>query len=333
MKKSADILMILGILILLIGIVAEIKNKFIDNTINLTLSENSLTYHENKTYSIKSGAKGKIELKIKVDEKGTYAINFVNLPATLELYYDKEYTQKVKTIYRTYEENKEETIMIYYKNNGENYHGNILLNAVKSDLTGSMQNKSKTKEFFWNDEYRPYIENIYFTIDENFECNELCFDISKGINKVYGNLIKKEETYDLQIVSDMPIYLPDNSSGLFSNFTKLKNINFDNTKTDYVIDMSYMFAENPNIETLDLSNFNVKKVETMEGMFKNCTNLKTIDLSSFTFNETLKYNLIFKNINANSIIYVKSSVEQAWVFSLNIYIRPGTWTIKNIIVK
>ena len=80
-------------------------------------------------------------------------------------------------------------------------------------------------------------------------------------------------------------------------------------------------------------NFNVKKVETMEGMFKNCENLKTIDLSSFTFNETLKYNLIFKNINPNSIIYVKSSIEQAWIFGLNIYIRPGTWTIKNIIVK
>ena len=219
--------------------------------------------------------------------------------------------------------------MIYYKNNGENYHGNISINAVKSDLTGSMQNKAASKEAFWSDEYRPYIENIEFIIDGNFECKELCFDISEGINKVYAKLIKKEETYDLQIISDMQIYLPDDSSKLFSNFPKLKNINFKNTNTEYVIDMSYMFAENTNIENLDLSSFNVKKVETMEGMFKNCENLKTIDLSSFTFNETLKYNLIFKNINPNSIIYVKSSIEQAWIFGLNIYIRPGTWTIKN----
>lgn len=333
MKKIADVLAILGFLISLLGVVVGVKNKFIDNTIGVISSGNSITYQGNVIYSIKSGTEGKLKLRIKTDEKGIYAIKFVDLPTTLELYYDKEHTQKVKTIYRIYEEAGEETIMIYYKNNGENYHGNISINAVKSDLTGSMQNKAASKEDFWSDEYRPYIENIEFIIDENFECNELCFDISKGINKVYAKLIEKENTYDLQIISDMQIYLPQDSSKLFSNFTNLKNINFKNTNTEYVSDMSYMFAENTNIENLDLSTFNVKRVETMEGMFKNCENLKTIDLSSFSFKETLKYNLIFKNINSNSIIYVKSSVEQAWIFGLNIYIRPGTWTIKNIIVK
>lgn len=333
MKKNTEILIVIGSIFLLIGIIFGIKNKIFDNTIGITSIGNSITYQGNKTYLIKNASKGKIRLKIKTDEKGIYAINFVNLPSTLELYYDKEYTQKVKTIYRIYEEAKEETIIIYYKNNGETYKGNISVNAVKSERIGSMKNKADTKEDFWSDEYRPYIENIEFIIDGNFECKELCFDISEGINKVYAKLIKKEETYTLQIISAIQIYLPDDSSKLFSNFPKLKNINFKNTNTEYVIDMSYMFAENTNIENLDLSSFNVKKVETMEGMFKNCENLKTIDLSSFTFNETLKYNLIFKNINPSSIIYVKSSIEQAWIFGLNIYIRPGTWTIKNIIVK
>ena len=333
MKKCADVIMILGFLFLLIGIVACAKNKFMDNTIGIISSGNSMTYQKNKIYSIKSGSKGKIKLKLKTDEKGIYIIKFVDLPTNLDLYYDKEYTQKVTTICKTYEEAGEENIIIYYKNNGENYKGNIEINAVKTDFTGTMKNKSNTKEYFWSDEYRPYIENIEFIIDENFECKELCFDISKGQNKVYGNLIKKDETYDLQIISDIQIYLPNDSSKLFSDFPKLKNINFSNVNTEYVTDMSYMFAENKSIENLDLSKFNVKKVETMEGMFKNCENLKIIDLSSFTFNETLKYNLIFKNIDSNSIIYVKSSVEQAWIFGLNIYIRPGTWTTKNIIVK
>ena len=298
MKKIADVLAILGFLISLLGIVVGVKNKFIDNTIGVISSGNSITYQGNVIYSIKSGTEGKLKLRIKTDEKGIYAIKFVDLPTTLELYYDKEHTQKVKTIYRIYEEAGEETIMIYYKNNGENYHGNISINAVKSDLTGSMQNKAASKEAFWSDEYRPYIENIEFIIDENFECNELCFDISKGINKVYAKLIEKENTYDLQIISDMQIYLPQDSSKLFSNFTNLKNINFKNTNTEYVSDMSYMFAENTNIENLDLSTFNVKRVETMEGMFKNCENLKTIDLSSFSFKETLKYRPdLYENVN------------------------------------
>ena len=97
--------------------------------------------------------------------------------------------------------------------------------------------------------------------------------------------------------------------------------------------MAYMFSNNKKLEEIDLSTFDTSNVNNMEGLFKNDENLKQIDISNFTFNKELESNNIFKNINPKSIVYVKSSFEQAWVFSLNIYIRPGTWTKENIKIR
>lgn len=333
MKKGINILVSLGFILIVIGVLFGLKTKFLDNSIKVFINSNSTTYLGNKMLKIKKGTTGKIKIDLNITGKGFYSIQ-LNLPEKLELYEDKELTKKINNLYKFYyEESNQEIINIYYNNQGNDYEGKIELNVKQGKLDGTMLNKATEKEYFWSDEYRPLIENIDFELINNFICEENCFDISSNISKVYAKLISKDNKYDLKIISDTTIYLPKNSSYMFDNFENLKTINFNNIDTKYVENMEYMFSNNKNIEEIDLSKFNTSNVINMTGLFRNDEKLKTIDLSNFTFNENLEYNYMFKNINSESLVYVKTAFEQAWIFGLNIYIRPGTWTINNIIIK
>lgn len=331
MKKGINILIVLGTVISLIGVVFGVKVKFFDNTIKASTNGNSTSYAGNKMLKIKKGATGRFNLELNIEEKGFYFIEFT-LPDEIELYSDKSLTKKVERIYNEYTNSKEK-ITIYYKNNGNDFHGNPGINVKKGKQKNSMINKSSEKEFFWSDTYRPLIENIVFEYNENPSCEDMCFDLSNSITRVYANLIEKEGKYDLKIVSDYMIYLPEDSSYMFDSFDSLKTIKFNNVNTKYVKNMEYMFSNNKNIENIDLSSFDTSNVINMIGLFRNDEKLKSIDLSNFTFNDNLEFDYIFKNIDSESKVYVKSAFEQAWIFSLNIYIRPGIWTINNIIIK
>ena len=192
-----------------------------------------------------------------------------------------------------------------------------------------MLNKSSENDLFWQD--KANIEEVEFAYEENPVCNE-CYNLSSSVTKVYAKL----EENKLKIVSDYIIYLPEDSSYMFDNFENLKSIKFANINTKYVKNMAYMFSNNKKLEKIDLSTFDTSNVNNMEGLFRNDENLKQIDISNLEINpieENLKCNYIFKNIDSESIVYVRTPQEQAWVFGLNIYIRPGTWTKDNIKIK
>lgn len=331
MEKGINILITLGIILITIGITFGIKSKYQNNTIKIITNGENTTFIENKKLKIKKESTGTIKIEITI-EPGFYLIE-LNAPKEIELYKDKELTTKIAKIYKTYNTKKVEQLKIYYKNNGNDYQGNLKINIKKGNENGTIQNKAKQKEYFWQDTYRNKIETIEFLKEETEKCEENCFDISNDITKVYAKLIKNENHYDLKITSNTTVYLPKDTSYMFANFENLKTIKFNNINTTNIENMAYMFSNNPKLEQIDLSNFNTTNTNNMTGLFRNNINLKTIDISNFTFNENLEYNYIFKNINANSKVYVKTSFEQAWVFSLNIYIRPGTWTVKNIIIK
>ena len=115
------------------------------------------------------------------------------------------------------------------------------------------------------------------------------------------------------------LYANPNSSHMFEGVgTDLSNSFDEHFKTDYVIDMSYMFADNPNMTSLgNLNTFNTTNVTTMaymfagdaalgqlnffspdpnhpyqsgnnssltnmEGMFSGCSNLSGLDMTNFT---------------------------------------------------
>lgn len=333
MKKLINTLIFGGFLLIIVGAVFGIKTKLIKDEIIAYVDINNSVHIENGKLKIKKGESGEINIKISTEEEGFYLFK-LTLPDEIKIYEDKNQTKEIKQIYKIYNNKSDnDNITLYYENTGNDYQGDLNLYARKGELSGTIINKATQKEYFWSDEYRPLIENIEFILDEDFICDDLCFDISSNISKVYAKLILNNNKYDLKIVSDTTIYLPEDSSYMFSEFDNLKNIEFNNIDTKYVNNMENMFADNKNIKKIDLSKFETSNVSNMIGLFKNCLNLEEIDISNFTFTNNIEYNYMFQNVNPDSIIYVKSAFEQAWIFGLNIYIRPEKWTSENIIIK
>lgn len=333
MKKGINFLFSFGLILSVIGIVFGLKSKLFDNNLEVYTNGNSVTYAGNKVLKVNKGKTGKINILLNTSDSGFYSYE-LNLPESIELYYDRSMEKKVNKLYKIYNENNNrERVVIYYKNTGDNYQGNLNLSVKRGDIGGTILNKASSKDLFWSDEYRSLIENVEFLYDEDYKCLDNCFNLSSNVFDVYGELILKDGKYDLKIVSDSLIYLPNDSSYMFDDFDSLKSIKFNNVSSQFVNNMSYMFSNNDSLEFIDLSDFDTSNVKNMSGLFRNDVLLKEIDLSSFVFNDDLEYNYIFKNIDSESIVYVKSSFEQAFVFGLNVYIRPGTWTVSNIIVK
>lgn len=328
MKKGINAIIIVGTILSTIGIVFGLKVKFFDNTINAYVTKNSTSYSGNKNINIKKNSTGKINIKLNINSNGIYLIEF-GLPEQVEIYEDSNLTKRIYHIYKIYNEKTKENIIVYYKNNGNDINQAIDLNIKRNDLQGTMLNKASENDLFWQD--KANIEEVEFAYEENPVCNE-CYNLSSSVTKVYAKL----EENKLKIVSDYMIYLPEDSSYMFDNFENLKSIKFANINTKYVKNMAYMFSNNKKLEKIDLSTFDTSNVNNMEGLFRNDENLKQIDISNLEINpieENLKCNYIFKNIDSESIVYVRTPQEQAWVFGLNIYIRPGTWTKDNIKIK
>ena len=78
------------------------------------------------------------------------------------------------------------------------------------------------------------------------------------------------------------IFSPTNSSNLFNDFGDCREYVFDNFNTQYVTDMSFMFAANYCLQNLDISMFNTLQLLNMGGMFKACEKLEKIKLFSRT---------------------------------------------------
>jgi len=100
------------------------------------------------------------------------------------------------------------------------------------------------------------------------------------------------------------IYLNPNSSHLFhrdaalSNFTSIDVSQFDTSK---VVNMSFMFANNPKITTLDLSHFDTSNVFDMSYMFFQDRALASLNLSSFDTSNVMNMSYMFYQSNLSSI--------------------------------
>ena len=256
-----------------------------------------------------------------VDMYATLELDRGTLPTNLKFYTTSDHKSELHKYYSFLETtNQTETLTIYwYWNpyisdeednkfvNVSNLEANIRVSAVQISEYAMMKNGYSAKSEFWSDDYRPYIRMINFSNDlSNLPetCNDanLCFDVSNSssqIRKVYGYLVDsglkfgEDETkslYNLYIVSEAPIFAPNDSSHIFS-FNKYENgkyisnltqINFNNNfNTSNVTNMSSMFGRCSSLTSLDISNFNTSKVTNMAYMFLDCSSLTSLDLSSF----------------------------------------------------
>ena len=194
--------------------------------------------------------------------------------------------------------------------NVSNLEANIRVSAVQISEYAYMKNGSNATydeetgdeiipiSAFWQEAYKQYIRTINFGSDLSnlpSSCTEenLCWDISESTTqkkKVYAYLIdsglkdsnnSEQSLYNLYIVSDAPIFAPTDCLKIFSDFSNLKTINFNNNfNTSKVTNMQDMFFYNPLLDNIDVSTFNTKNVIDMGGMFAMCGFI-SLDLSNF----------------------------------------------------
>ena len=194
--------------------------------------------------------------------------------------------------------------------NIDNIEANVRVSAVQISEYAYMKNGSyatyneetgdeiNSISAFWQDTYRPYIRTINFGSDLSnlpSNCTEenLCWDISESATqkkKVYAYLIdsglkdsnnSEQSLYNLYIVSEAPIFAPIDCLKIFSDFSNLKTINFNNNfNTSKVTNMQDMFYNNSLLDNIDVSTFNTKNVIDMGGMFARCGFI-SLDLSNF----------------------------------------------------
>ncbi len=194
--------------------------------------------------------------------------------------------------------------------NIDNIEANVRVSAVQISEYAYMKNGSYATyneetgdeiipiSAFWQEAYKQYIRTINFGSDLSnlpSSCTEenLCWDISESTTqkkKVYAYLIdsglkdsnnSEQSLYNLYIVSDAPIFAPIDCLKIFSDFSNLKTINFNNNfNTSKVTNMQDMFYNNSLLDNIDVSTFNTKNVIDMGGMFAMCGFI-SLDLSNF----------------------------------------------------
>ena len=246
------------------------------------------------------------------------------LPTNLKFYTTSDHKSELHKYYSFLEKSgsNKETLTIYWYWNpyiddvedtkyiNKSFNASINVSAVQISEYAMMKNgyseAANGGTAFWQDAYKPYIRTITFGNDLSnlpSSCTEenLCWDISESTTqkkKVYAYLIDsglkdeyetEQSLYNLYIVSEAPIFAPIDSTSVFSSFTNLKSINFnDNFNTSKVTNMQDMFYNNSILENIDVNNFNTKNVTNMGGMFSKCSSLLKLDLSNFnTENLTL----------------------------------------------
>ena len=194
--------------------------------------------------------------------------------------------------------------------NIDNIEANVRVSAVQISEYAYMKNGSYATydeetgdeiipiSAFWQEAYKQYIRTINFGSDLSnlpSSCTEenLCWDISESTTqkkKVYAYLIdsglkdsnnSEQSLYNLYIVSEAPIFAPIDCLKIFSDFSNLKTINFNNNfNTSKVTNMQDMFFNNSLLDNIDVSTFNTKNVIDMGGMFASCGFI-SLDLSNF----------------------------------------------------
>ena len=179
---------------------------------------------------------------------------------------------------------------------------------------------------FWgqNEIRRNEIKKVVFLNSKENKEDDY-WDVSATGN---NSVIAWEKDGVLYVASDGVITLGRCVAGLFSSFTNVTTIEFnDNIDTSQVTDMQDMFLGCWNLQTIDLSCFDTSNVTCMSsmfgstaiaqldvsmfdttnvtslaGMFVNCENLEYLDLSNFNTSKVVSMSSMFANCYALSYI-------------------------------
>ncbi len=164
---------------------------------------------------------------------------------------------------------------------------------------------ARSSTAFWQNGYRENISKIVFEdqLDPKVTSEEFIFDVSETKNKsIMAYLVETENSteeakdYIVYIQGRGGIKANPNSSSLFANFSKLKEIeNIHVLDTSQVKTMYQMFDNCPNLTNLDVSHFDTSNVTNMDQMFTRCNNLISLELTSFNTSNVTTMGAMFSN--------------------------------------
>lgn len=103
------------------------------------------------------------------------------------------------------------------------------------------------------------------------------------------------------------IKLPTDSSGLFSTFMKVENIDLHNVDTSDVTNMARLFSGNLKLKSLDLRGLDTSKVTNMSGIFSYLPMLEDLNISQLNTSKVTDMSSMFerlsklKNLNLESL--------------------------------
>ena len=128
---------------------------------------------------------------------------------------------------------------------------------------------------------RKNIQKIKFVKIKRSQLPESAWDVSSDENETIWAWTEDAGRI-LKIGAESRIYANSDCSSLFSDYTEVKTIEFnDMFDTAHVIDMSCMFADCKKLIKLDITGFDTARVKAMSYMFSGCENLKDLDVTEF----------------------------------------------------
>lgn len=151
---------------------------------------------------------------------------------------------------------------------------------------GTLINSGSEDKTFGYPLQKYYLEEIYTVNHKNIPADAIdTWDASvEGNNSIMAWTLDTDgdSLKELYLGTDGgKIMLPQNSSYMFSSYSNVTTIDFNNVDTSLVTDMSYMFYGLSSITTIDFSNFNTSQVTNMNSMFYYSSGFTSLDLSSF----------------------------------------------------
>lgn len=189
------------------------------------------------------------------------------------------------------------------------------------------------------------VSSLAFYSDNRVVEGAKSYDVSAEGNNSVIMYVKTNSSnnklYDLSIVSDDKIFLPVNSSGLFSFYksqhgivSNINKIDFnDSVNTSKVMYMSSLFLHNIKLTELDLSGFDTNNVTDMFYMFYNCSSLKTIYVSDkfVTTNVTDSESMFLTGniVGGSGTTYDANHVDKEYARVDGGTALPGYFTLKN----
>lgn len=164
---------------------------------------------------------------------------------------------------------------------------------------GSSDDATKT---FWNGTKIKKEEVEEITFSPTLEPGEESLGFWDASDKEDGTVIAwykdsdGDNLYELTVGGIGVVYANPTSSNLFSYFSNLKKIEFNNYfNTSKVTVMSSMFRDCKNLISLDLSMFDTSKVTSMRFMFSGCESLTSLNISDFNTSKTNEMSYMFQN--------------------------------------